>query len=39
MIQKDAHYIVEWYSQENDLIQCNVEAVSWRDALFRVCDH
>lgn len=39
MIQKDAHYIVEWYSQENDPIQCNVEAVSWRDALFCVCDH
>lgn len=39
MDRKDGRYIVEWYSQENEFIQCSVEAVSWRDALFRVCDH
>lgn len=32
-------YIVEWYSQENQLARCSVFAASWRDALFRVCNY
>ena len=39
MARKDRLYVVEWYSQENELVRRIVEARSWREAMFRVCDH
>ena len=39
MVRKDRLYIAEWYSQENILVARTVEAVSWKEVMFKICDH